>query len=93
MMYLMAQRAKKPTYFYHMALATSDLLPPPETVQVEIGERRVTKKRSSIKMAVGNEIDMDNFPGSDNPDKHVRRKCRADYIRNLVKQDYNLLTR
>lgn len=88
MFYLMSKRASRPTHFYPMALATYNLLPPPETVQVELGETRVTKC-GPIHLAVGAEIDMETFPNCENKDKYVRRKSRADYIWNLVKKDYD----
>ena len=43
MLYLMAQRAGHPTHFHPMALKTFELLPPPETVQVELGEAKDCK--------------------------------------------------
>lgn len=87
MFYLMAERAGHPTHFYPLALKTYDLLPPPETIQVELGEVRLTK-RGGIHLAFGPRIDMKHFPGSDKKDKHERRQCRADYIWQQVKQDY-----
>ncbi len=87
MFYLMARKAAHPTFFYPMALATYDLLPPPETIQVELGEERKTT-RGGIHVAFGHVIDMENYPGSENPDKHLRRKARADYIWNQVNTDY-----
>lgn len=92
MFYLMAEKAGHPTSFYPMALATYDLMPPPETVQIELGEERHAK-RTAIHMAISPKIDMNHFPGSENSDKHLRRKSRADYIWNIVKRDYeNLLS-
>jgi glycerol-3-phosphate O-acyltransferase len=88
MLNLMAVRAGHPTHFYPLALKTYQLLPPPETVQVELGEARIAK-RADIHLAFGSQIDMDHFPGSDNTDKHARRSARAEYICSLVKQDYN----
>jgi len=87
---LMAKRAKKPTFFYPMALSTYDLMPPPKKVQRELGEIRIIN-RVAIHLAVGKKIDMDHFPGSENSDKHYRRKCRSDYIWDLVKKDYETL--
>ena len=87
MFYLMARKASHPTFFYPMALATYDLLPPPETIQVELGEERKTT-HGGIHVAFGPVIDMENFPGSENPDKHLRRKARADYIWDQVNSDY-----
>lgn len=90
MFYLMAQKAKTPTFFYPMALSTYDLLPPPETIQIELGEVRTTK-RGAIHLAVGPVIDMENFPGSESSDKHERRAKRALFIWNQVYRDYQTL--
>ncbi len=78
MFYLMAQRAGRPTHFYPMALRTYDLLPPPDTIQVELGEQRVIK-HNGIHLAVGAEIDMEAAAGSSD-DKHERREARARAI-------------
>jgi len=58
MFYLMAKKAKTPTHFYPLALDTYDLLPPPETIQIELGETRIAK-RTSIRFAFGPECDME----------------------------------
>jgi len=87
MFYLMAKKSKTPTFFYPMALGTYELLPPPEKIQIEIGEHRALK-RVGIHMAIGPQIDMEHFPGSDNSDKDVRRKSRSDYIWKIVHDDY-----
>lgn len=87
MFYLMAQRAKRYTHFYPLTLATYDLLPPPQTIQIELGEERTTR-RGGIHLAIGPRIDMENFPGSDLTDKYERRKARADHIWNLVHREY-----
>lgn len=87
MFYLMAKKSGHPTHFYPLALATYKLLPPPDTIQIELGESRLTK-RGAIHMAFGSEIDMEKIPGSELKDKHLRRKARADYIWNQVCKDY-----
>jgi len=91
MFYLMAQRAARPCHFYPMALATYDFLPPPEEVQVEIGEPRQAK-RSSIHLAVGAECDMERLPGSELADKQARREARASAIWATVCADYRAIT-
>lgn len=88
MFHLMAQKAKKKTLFHPLSLATYDLLPPPETIQIELGEVRRTK-RGGIHAYFGKAIDMDLFPGSDLSDKHARRQAKADYICSLVKKAYS----
>ena len=87
MFHLMAKKAKTPTHFYPLALSTYTILPPPETVQTELGEERVTEG-GAIHMAFGPEIDMENFSKEPHKDKHLRRKARADYIYDLVVRDY-----
>lgn len=87
MFFFMAKRSKTPTFFYPMALSTYALLPPPETVQIELGEQRAAR-RVPIHLSIGAPIDMEHVPGAENADKEVRRKSRSDYIWNLVKNDY-----
>jgi glycerol-3-phosphate O-acyltransferase len=88
MFYLMARHAGKSTFFYPLALSTYHILPPPETIQQELGEHRKTQA-SDVHLNFGSKIDMENFPGSDLQDKHLRRKARAEYIYNLVCQGYD----
>lgn len=92
MFYLMTKKATRPTHFFPLALATFDLIPPPETIQIELGEHRKAK-RGAIHLAFGPKIDMDHYPGCEDPDKHLRRKARADYIWNLVKDLYQKFPR
>ncbi len=90
MFYLMARRAKTPTHFFPLALSTYSLLPPPKTIQVELGERR-TAKRGAIHLAIGKEIDMEGVPCPPSATKEERRKARATHIFCLVKSDYERL--
>lgn len=85
MFYLMARRASRPTHFYPMALKTYFLLPPPDTVQVELGEHRLAQK-APVHIAIGSAIDMEAPCTS--KDKHERRQERATYIYNLVDKAY-----
>lgn len=87
MFYLMAKKSGHTTHFYPLALATYDLLPPPETTQIELGEER-KMNYVPIHLAIGKEIDMKHFPGCDNKDKHERRKARAQHIYEEVKKEY-----
>ena len=87
MFYLMAERTPRATHFYPMALATYDFLPPPETIQRELGEARHAR-RVGLHLAVGAEVDMVSFPGSDLADKHERREARATYIWQQVVDAY-----
>jgi len=87
MFYLMAGRAGRPTHFYPMALATYAFLPPPDTVRAEMGEaRHIT--RTGIHLAVGPEVDMESYPGSDLANRHDRRTARAVHVWRQVCEDY-----
>ncbi len=90
MFYLMAQQADKPTHFYPLALATYDLLPPPTSVEKELGEKRYTTC-ASVHAYFSEEINMEEFPGSDLINKKERRQARANHIWNIVNREYLLL--
>ncbi len=87
---LIGKQAKRPVHFYPLALATFDILPPPQTIEKELGEERRTK-REGIFFSFGDEIDLDQFPGSDMQDRHAKRSARAMHIWNLVKTDYAMI--
>ncbi|NGX61117.1 MAG: hypothetical protein K940chlam9_00598 [Chlamydiae bacterium] len=87
MFHLMAKQAKTPTHFYPLSLVTFDILPPPQSIQKELGEERSAKREGAL-FSFGEEIDMANFPGSDVQDRHAKRSARAMYIWNLVKTEY-----
>jgi glycerol-3-phosphate O-acyltransferase len=70
---LMAQRATRPTHFYPMALSTYDMMPPPEKVEVELGEPR-RLRRCPVHLAIGAELDFDRFV---DPDRDARRAAQA----------------
>lgn len=86
---LMASRAGHPTHFYPMALSTYDILPPPDTVLVELGEqRRFTF--TPVHLAIGQELDMSAFAELD---RHERRVTRADAAWRAVCEAYALFPR
>lgn len=87
MFYLMTKRAKTPTHFYPLALLTYRVLPPPNDVEVELGEARFIEC-SGVYAAFGGKIEMDHFKGNDLKNKLNQRHKRSDYIWNLVKNDY-----
>lgn len=81
---LMAQRAPRPTHFYPMALATYDIMPPPEKVEVELGEPR-RLRRCPVHMAIGEELTFDRFT---EPDRDARRAAQAHAAWQAVKSAY-----
>lgn len=86
---LMGQQASSPTHFYPLALKTYPLMPPPNHVEKELGEKRVIHITPAY-LAFGDEIDMDNFPGSENLDKRAKRTKRAEVIWQIVCQNYQM---
>lgn len=85
--YLMASKSEKKTHFYPLSLVTYNLLPPPHSVEVELGERR-QPQCTPIHLSFGEELDMESYPGCDDPDKKTRRMNRAEHIWKLVQKDY-----
>lgn len=83
---------KAKTHFYPLALATYPLLPPPPTIQTELGEMRLVSRGATF-FSFGKAIDLNSFPGSDNPDRHEKRAACARFIWDLVNQDYQKITR
>ena len=83
--YLMSKKAKTPTHFIPLALSTYDLLPPPETVQKELGEIRIAK-RTPVFLSFGSPYDMEK--GGPHESKLERREKRAHAIWTLVKTMY-----
>jgi glycerol-3-phosphate O-acyltransferase len=87
LLWILSKQSKKPTHFYPLALATYDLLPPPKNIQKEIGERRQARW-APAHLSFGEEIDMELFSKEKHLDKQEKRKKRAAYIWNLVRNDY-----
>lgn len=90
MFWLMAQKAKRPTHFYPLALLTYDMLPPPPQVELELGENREAYY-TPIYLSFGPEVNMEHFAGSEELDKKEKRIKRAEYIWGLVCQQYDKL--
>lgn len=90
MFYLLSQQSGKPTHFYPLALSTSQLLPAPNAVEVDLGEKRHTRC-TPIHLAFGPEIAMEHLPIDRSSDRKEFRKQRADYIHSLVRDLYTKL--
>ncbi len=89
--YLMSKKAKTKTHFFPFALATYDMLPPPETTQIDLGEKRIAN-RVGVHLSFLNEVDMESIPNTLNLNKTQKREKRAEYIHNLVKQEFEKIT-
>ncbi len=85
--WLLGQQAEQSTHFYPLALQTFHLMPPPSQVEKELGEKRIINV-TPIYLGFGEEIEMENFPGSEHLDKRAKRNQRAEYIWQKVCQMY-----
>jgi len=88
MMHIMAKKSRRPTHFYPFVLATYDLLPPPETVQIELGEMR-TAKFTPIYLSFTEEFLFEDAGPSDKKNRELNRKQRAKSIWDIVNVLYS----
>lgn len=91
MFYLMARKAKRPTHFYPLTLASYAVLPPPREVSTTLGEPR-NMSFTPVHAHFSAELDMETFPGDDLENKKERRQARANYIHSIVKDTHSRLT-
>jgi glycerol-3-phosphate O-acyltransferase len=81
MFHLMAKKAQTKTHFIPLALRTYNILPPPETIQKELGETRIVKK-APIFLSFAPEFPMDTFYSAN---KFEQRQKRAEAVWLIVK--------
>lgn len=86
---LMALKSGKPCHFIPFALMTYDMLPPPETVEIAIGEKRPIQK-SKAHLYFGSECDLEKL-GEGASCKHERRKKIALAVWQKVVEQYHYL--
>lgn len=97
MFYLMAKKAKTPTHFYPFSLSTYEIMPPPESIQKELGELRFAKY-GPAHLAFAPEFDFEGFSPSI-PDsgttsaRDLYRQERAHAIWKIVDHHYQTLIR
>lgn len=84
---LIGKNCQRLTRFYPLALATYQFLPPPNSVEKNLGERRHAHS-TPIHLAFGKEIDIDTFVSASVLDKNERRKQLAQFIWKLVADAY-----
>ncbi len=57
---LLSQTAKKPTHIFPLAISSFNILPPPVSIQKELGERRWTQG-GKLRVAIGERFDYSHF--------------------------------
>ena len=88
MFYLLSQKATQPTHLHLLALSTVDLLPPPATINIELGESR-NVAHAPARLFFGPALDMEAI-GQD-PDKKQRRINRAEALTKTIEEMYKTL--
>lgn len=87
---LLKDKCTRPTHFYPLALSTYDLLPPPSSVDNELGEERLPKA-TPLFLSFGRELDLSSEEGS-SPKAEIRKK-RAEKIWNQINEQYKAITK
>ena len=77
---LLANRAKIPTHIHLLALSTSKLLPPPKTVNIELGEERLVSY-GPAGLFFGPSLSLDPVPKED---RQTRSEALTREIENMV---------
>jgi glycerol-3-phosphate O-acyltransferase len=85
--WLMGKHSSRPTHFYPLALHTYPLMPPPNIVEKEIGERRILNI-SPVHAYFGKEIDMEGMEDRSIVDKKAKREKRAADLTEVVQKMY-----
>ncbi len=86
---LMSLKSGNPCHFIPFALMTYDMLPPPETVDLHIGEKRPLQK-SRVHLYFGPECSLTTL-GGESSSKHERRTNIAMAIWEQVAAQYHYL--
>ena len=89
-MRVVGSKAKSTTHYFPLALYTYPILPPPETINKEIGEKRILS-HSPIHLSFGEEIPMKEPIKGEKQDKALFRKKQAEHVHSLVCKLYDKL--
>ena len=87
--HLLAKGAKSPTHFYPLALATFKILPPPSTVEKELGEKREANA-APIHLNFGSEVQLEAL-SDPHKSKQENRAFRAQTLTHIVRELYHEL--
>jgi glycerol-3-phosphate O-acyltransferase len=87
--FLMAKQAGVKTHFYPLALSTYSILPPPNTVEKDIGERREAQ-RAPVFLHFGEEVEPEKL-AEECESKQEKREKRAEQLTSIVRKLYEKL--
>ena len=91
MFHLIAKKSKQPVHFFPLSISAYDILPPPEGVQVALGEKRHAE-RAATGLFIGEELELEAFADSKLP-KQKQRLLKAERVYQIVKRNYDELCR
>lgn len=89
---LLAQKSGVKTHFYTLALSTYHVLPPPQKINSELGERRIAQC-APVHVCFGAEVDMAGLSFLPEVDRQQRKVLRAEWLWQKVKKDYQAFTK
>lgn len=89
MFHLIGKKCGAPTHFFPLSIDAYDLLPPPDGIQVDLGEARATE-RAPAGLYFGKRLDLDNLADKQLP-KPEYRAAKARAIYEIVKKNYDEL--
>jgi glycerol-3-phosphate O-acyltransferase len=87
---LLARKSKSKTHFFPLSLLTYPILPPPESVQKELGEVRKAERHPAF-LSFGKEINFDELAPHHVATKHEKRELIAKAVWSLVNSHYQTL--
>ena len=82
---LLAKKAGRPTHFHLLTLSTIHLLPPPQGINIELGEQRIAS-RAPVHLHFSQEISFEGL--SSLTDKIQVRVERAQKLTQMIKETY-----
>lgn len=88
MFYLLSQKAAKKTNFHLLALDTMRILPPPQAVNIDLGEER-SVSFSPVGLAFGPRLELSVI--SENSDRQARRIERAAWLTMTIENMHRAL--
>ncbi|KAF5834749.1 hypothetical protein DUNSADRAFT_8476 [Dunaliella salina] len=87
----LAARAKKPSHIYPMAMFSWPMMPPPKTIDKDIGERRITNW-TPVGISLCEELDVSKvLSGIDTDDKEQQQKALAETAHRAALAEYEAL--
>lgn len=89
MFHLIAKKSERPVHFFPLSISAYHILPPPEGIQIALGEKRIAE-RGAAGLFIGDELDLEvdaSLP------KQQQREEKTTAVYQIVKDNYDELSR